>query len=72
MAWRRWAATALLLTAVVVAQLWWSVLPAPEQLAFHGITDNRFSQLRRQAVKFVEARPQEGFQFVERHRDAAF
>ncbi len=72
MAWRRWAATALLLTAVVVAQLWWSVLPAPEQLAFHGIIDNRFSQLRRQAVQFVEARPRQGFQFVERHQNAGF
>jgi len=69
-AWCRWAATALLLTSVVAAQLWWSVRPVPEQLAFHSIADNRFSQLRRQAVQFVEDRPRQGFQFVERHRDA--
>ncbi|HEL5024859.1 TPA: hypothetical protein UOA81_000009 [Stenotrophomonas maltophilia] len=66
----RWAATALLLTAVVAAQLWWSAPPSPEQLAFQSITDNRFSQLRRQAMQFVDARPRQGFQFVERNRDA--
>ena len=68
----RWAATALFFTAVVAAQLWWWAPPAPEQLAFQSITDNRFSQLRRQAMQFVEARPWQGFQFVERHRDAEF
>lgn len=68
----RWAATALCLTAVFGAQLWWSAPPVPEQLAFQSITDNRFSQLRRQATQFVEARPRQGFQFVERHRDAEF
>lgn len=68
----RWAATALLLTAVVAAQPWWSAPPVPDPLAFQSITDNRFSQLRRQAVQFVEARPRQGFQFVERHRDAEF
>ncbi|WP_256200870.1 MULTISPECIES: hypothetical protein [Stenotrophomonas] len=44
----------------------------PEALAFQSITDNRFSQLRRQAVQFVEARPRQGFQFVERQRDVSF
>ncbi|WP_313413529.1 MULTISPECIES: hypothetical protein [unclassified Stenotrophomonas] len=44
----------------------------PEPLAFQSITDNRFSQLRRQAVQFVEARPRQGYQFFERHRDAEF
>ncbi|HEQ1704929.1 hypothetical protein N5J01_04255 [Stenotrophomonas sp. GD03701] len=72
MAWCRWAATALLLTTVVAALLWWSERPVPEQLAFHSITDSRFSQLRRQAAQFVEARPRQGFQFVERQRDVAF
>lgn len=72
MAWCRWVATALLLTSVVAAQLWWSVRPVPEQLAFHSIADNRFSHLRRQAVQFVEARPRQGFQFVERHQNAGF
>lgn len=72
MTWWRWAATALLLTAVVAAQPWWSAPPVPEPLAFQSITDNRFSQLRRQAVQFVEARPRQGFQFVERQRDVSF
>jgi len=71
-AWCRWAATALLLTTVVAALLWWSERPVPEQLAFHSITDSRFSQLRRQAAQFVEARPRQGFQFVERHQNAGF
>lgn len=68
----RWAATALFFTAVVAAQPWWSAPPVPESLAFQSITDNRFSQLRRQAMQFVESRPRQGFQFVERHRDAEF
>ncbi len=68
----RCAATALCLAAVVGAQLWWSAPPVPEQLTFQSITDNRFSQLRRQAMQFVEARPRQGFQFAERHRDAEF
>lgn len=58
--------------AVVGAQLWWSAPPVPEQLTFQSITDNRFSRLRRQAMQFVEARPRQGFQFAERHRDAEF
>lgn len=68
----RWAATALFFTAVVAAQPWWSAPPVPEPLAFQSITDNRFSQLRRHAVQFVEARPRQGFQFVERQRDVSF
>ncbi|MCU1126888.1 hypothetical protein JAK51_11745 [Stenotrophomonas maltophilia] len=68
----RWAATALFFTAVVAAQPWWSAPPVPKPLAFQSITDNRFSQLRRQAVQFVEARPRQGFQFVERQRDVSF
>ncbi|MCI1089704.1 hypothetical protein MOQ21_06370 [Stenotrophomonas maltophilia] len=72
MAWCRWAANALCLVVVVAAQAQWPAPPVPEQLAFHSITDNRFSQLRRQAVQFVEARPRQGFQFVERQRDVAF
>ncbi|EKT4089217.1 hypothetical protein QEG26_003190 [Stenotrophomonas maltophilia] len=68
----RWAATALCLMAVVAAQLWWSAPPVPEQLAFQSINDDRFSQLRRQAMQFVQSRPRQGFQFVERHRDAEF
>lgn len=68
----RWAATALFFTAVVAAEPWWSAPPVPEPLAFQSITDNRFSQLRRQAVQFVEARPRQGYQFFEGHRDAEF
>jgi len=62
----------LCLTAVLGGQLWGAAPPVPEQLAFQSITDNRFSQLRRQAMQFVESRPRQGFQFVERHRDAEF
>ncbi|WP_439448176.1 hypothetical protein [Stenotrophomonas sp. ATs4] len=43
----------------------------PEQLAFQSIPDDRFSLLRRQARQFVEARPRQGFQFVEQRQDAA-
>ena len=68
----RWAATALGLTAVLGAQLWWSAPPVSKLLAFQSITDNRFSQLRRQAMQFIEARPRQGLHFVERHRDAEF
>lgn len=73
MAWHRWAATALGLAAVVAAQAQWPEPPLPEQLAFQGISVDRYlRQLRRQAIQFVEARPRQGFQFVERYRDAAF
>ncbi|WP_295575099.1 hypothetical protein [uncultured Stenotrophomonas sp.] len=44
----------------------------PSPLAFESVSGHRYSQLRRQAVQFVEARPTLGFQFVERHEDGAF
>nr|WP_312659816.1 hypothetical protein [Stenotrophomonas geniculata] len=72
MAWWRWAANALCLVVVVAAQALWPAPPAPSPVAFESITDNRFSQLRRQAVQFEEARPRQGFQFVERHQNAGF
>lgn len=68
----RWAATALFLVAVVAAQAQWPAPPVPSPVGFQRINDDRFSQLRRQAIQFVESRPREGFQFVERHRDAEF
>ncbi|WP_164079554.1 hypothetical protein [Stenotrophomonas maltophilia] len=67
-----WAATALCLVAVVAAQAQWSAPPVPSPVGFQSINDDRFSQLRRQAMQFVESRPRQGFQFVERHRDAEF
>jgi hypothetical protein len=70
-AWCRWAATVLCLAAVVAAQIQWPVPPVPEQLAFQSIPDERFSLLRRQARQFVEARPRQGFEFVEQRQDAA-
>lgn len=72
MAWCRWAVNALCLVVVVAAQAQWPVPPVPSPVAFQSINDDRFSQLRRQAVQFVEARPRQGFQFVERQRDVAF
>jgi len=71
-AWWRWAATALCLVMVVAAQTLWPAPPLHSPVAFQSITDHRFSQLRRQAVQFVEARPRQGFQFVERHQNAGF
>ena len=68
----RWAATALCLVAVVMAQAQWPAPPVPSPIGFRSINDDRFSQLRRQAMQFVESRPRQGFQFVERHRDAEF
>lgn len=70
MAWCRWAANALCLVVVVAAQALWPATPVPSPVAFQGINDDRFSQLRRQAMQFVDSRPRQGFQFVERHRDA--
>ncbi|MBA0360240.1 hypothetical protein [Stenotrophomonas maltophilia] len=67
-----WAATALCLVAVVAAQARWSAPPAPSPVGFQSINDDRFSQLRRQAMQFVESRPRQGFQLVERHQDAGF
>ncbi|QBL40924.1 hypothetical protein MG068_10525 [Stenotrophomonas sp. ASS1] len=72
MAWWRWAANAPCLVVVVAAQAQWPAPPVPSPVAFESITDNRFSQLRRQAMQFVASRPRQGFQFVERHRDAEF
>ncbi|HEL4808111.1 TPA: hypothetical protein UN084_003671 [Stenotrophomonas maltophilia] len=72
MAWCRWAANALCLVVVVAAQAQWPATPAPSPVAFQSINDDRFSQLRRQAMQFVDPRPRQGFQFVERHRDAEF
>lgn len=72
MGWCRWATNALCLVVVVAAQALWPAPPVPSPVAFESITDNRFSQLRRQAVQFVEARPRQGFQFVERHQNAVF
>ncbi len=43
----------------------------PERLAFQSIADDRFSQLRRQAIAFVEARQRQGLQFVETQRGAS-
>lgn len=37
----------------------------PGQRAFQLISDDRFSQLRRQAAQFVEERPRQGFHFVD-------
>jgi len=69
-AWCRWAATVLCLAAVVAAQIQWPVPPVPEQFAFQSIPDDRFSLLRRQARQFVEARPRQGFEFVEKRGGA--
>ncbi|MBH1461388.1 hypothetical protein N7676_13925 [Stenotrophomonas sp. GD03993] len=72
MGWCRWAANALCLVVVVAAQTQWLAPPKPSPIGFHSIPGDRFLQLRRQAVQFVEARPRQGFQFVERQRDVAF
>lgn len=57
---------------VIAAQAQWLAPPKPSPIGFHSIPGDRFLQLRRQAMQFVEARPRQGFQFVERHRDAEF
>ncbi|MCU1057229.1 hypothetical protein B9Y88_11090 [Stenotrophomonas maltophilia] len=72
MAWCRWAANALCLVVVVAARTQWPATPAPSPVAFQNINDDRLSQLRRQAMQFVESQPRQGFQFVERRRDAEF
>lgn len=72
MAWCSWAVTALCAGAVIAAQARWLEPPAPSPIAFQRISDDRFSQLRRQAIRFVEVRSGHGFQFVERHEDASF
>lgn len=70
MAWCRWAANALCLVVVVAAQAQWPAPPVPSPVALQSINDDRFSQLRRQAMQFVEARPQQGFEFVEQRQGA--
>lgn len=72
MAWCSWAATAVCIGVVIAAQAWWFEPPAPSPIAFQRIANDRFSQLRRQAIRFVEVRPGHGFQFVERHEGATF
>ncbi|WP_255253453.1 hypothetical protein [Stenotrophomonas sp. CC120223-11] len=57
---------------MIAAQAQWLEPPAPTPIAFQRISNERFSQLRRQAIRFVEVRPGHGFQFVERHEDASF
>lgn len=67
-----WAATVLCLVAVVAAQTRWLTPRLPSPIGFQSINDDRFSQLRRQAMQFVESRPRQGFQFVEEHQDVSF
>ncbi|KAF1017116.1 MAG: hypothetical protein GAK31_00375 [Stenotrophomonas maltophilia] len=62
---------ALGLAALVAARLQWPP-PAPEPLAFQSIADDRYAQLRRRAIQFVQARQRQGFLFVERHEDVTF
>ncbi|UUS13730.1 hypothetical protein NMB32_17550 [Stenotrophomonas sp. CD2] len=62
----------LCLVAVVAAQTQWLTPPLPSPIGFQSINDDRFSQLRRQAMRFVESRPRQGFQFVEEHQDVSF
>lgn len=70
MGWR-WTATALCLAAAVAAPVLWLSPSVPERLAFQSIADDRYSQLRLQAMAFVEARQRQGFQFVETQRGAS-
>lgn len=72
MAWCSWAATALCVGAVTAAGAQRFEPPVPSPIAFHRISNDHFSQLRRQAIQFVEVRPGHGFQFVERHEDVSF
>ncbi|MDA5342856.1 hypothetical protein [Stenotrophomonas maltophilia] len=57
---------------MIAAQAQWLEPPVPSPIAFQRISNERFSQLRRQAMQFVEVRPGHGFQFVERHEGASF
>lgn len=68
----RWAATALCIVTVVAAQTQWLAPPESSSIGFQNIADDRFLQLRRQAMQFVEDRPRQGFQLVERHQYAGF
>ncbi len=72
MAWCSWAATALCVGVVIAAETQWFEPPAATPIAFQRISNERFSQLRRQAMQFVEVRRGHGFQFVERHEGASF
>lgn len=72
MAWCSWAATALCVGVVIAAETQWFEPPAATPIAFQRISNERFLQLRRQAMQFVEVRSGHGFQFVERHEDASF
>lgn len=71
MAWYRWTAVALCFGAVTAALGQWPAPPMPSPLAFQSISGERYLQLRRLAIQFVETRPTLGFQFVERHEDDA-
>ncbi|HFT6993608.1 TPA: hypothetical protein ACGRQA_002949 [Stenotrophomonas maltophilia] len=57
---------------MIAAQAQWLEPPVPSPIAFQRISNDHFSQLRRQAMQFVEVRPGHGFQFVERHEGASF
>ncbi|HIE1097605.1 MULTISPECIES: hypothetical protein [Stenotrophomonas] len=57
---------------MLAAQAQWLEPPVPSPIAFQRISNERFSQLRRQAMQFVEVRSGHGFQFVERHEDTSF
>ncbi|HDS1125209.1 TPA: hypothetical protein QDZ60_002513 [Stenotrophomonas maltophilia] len=72
MTWCSWAATALCVGGVIAAQARWFEPPAPSPIAFQRLSNERFSQLRRQAMQFVEVRPGHGFQFVERPEETSF
>lgn len=72
MTWYRWAAVALCFGVVTAAQGQWPAPPLPSPLAFQSISGEHYSQLRRQAIQFVGARPRQGLQLVERHEDGAF
>ncbi|MFV1847590.1 hypothetical protein ACNJRW_15495 [Stenotrophomonas maltophilia] len=56
----------------MAAQAQWLEPPAPSPIAFQRTSNERFSQLRRQAMQFVEVRRGHGFQFVERHEGDSF
>lgn len=72
MAWCSWAATALCVGIMIAAQAQWLAPPVPSPIAFQRVSNDRFSQLRRQAMQFVDGLPDHGFQFVERHEHASF
>lgn len=72
MVWHRWAALVLCIASLVATQRQLSARPIPSPLAFKSISGERYSQLRRQAIQFVEARPRQGFQLAERDADGAF